>query len=124
MQELENIKNLFNEFVEKANKFIEDKKEVTIQEIPAKTIKWGKSSEYTMTWEEAKKWCEEQGGRLPTSLELLQAYEDRVEGFKPSNYWSSTEYNTNDAWVQYFCTGAQYSSDENSYHYVRCVFGD
>ena len=100
-----------------------ENQEITIQEIPAQTIKWGKSSEETMTWEEAKKWCEKQGGRLPTRIELLQAYEDKVEGFKKDYYWSSTEYTTNYAWGQSFDTGVQGSYPRQIYGYVRCVFG-
>ena len=45
-------------------------------EIPGKTIYWGEEAPREMNWYEAKEWCEEQGGRLPTRLELLQAYED------------------------------------------------
>ena len=71
--------------------YVPKNKEITIQDItthsiPAKTIKWGKSSEEEMTWEEAKEWCEKQGGRLPTRLELLHAYEDKVGGFKADYY--------------------------------------
>ena len=102
----------------------EENKEKIIQETTAKTIEWGKSSEDTMNWNEAKEWCKKQGGRLPTRLELLQAYVDKVKGFKTDAiYWSSTECSTYYAWGQGFGTGAQYTYNKSNY-YVRCVFGD
>ena len=56
----------------------------TVQKIPAKTLEWGNASEKELTWKEAKEWCKQQGDgwRMPTRIELLQAYEDN---------WSSTE---------------------------------
>ena len=104
--------------------YVPKNKDITIQKIPSKTIKWGKSSDGLMTWYEAKEWCEKQGGRLPTRLELLQAYMDKVEGFKKYYYWSATEYSTGGAWLQNFDTGAQNYDGKGSNYYVRCVFGD
>jgi len=100
-----------------------ENQEIIIQEIPAQTIKWGKSSEETMTWEESKEWCEKQGGRLPTKKELAQAYKDKVEGFKKAYYWSSTEYSTSYGWRQSFDTGARNISGKYNTYYVRCVIG-
>ena len=101
-----------------------NKEEITTQHISEKNIRWGKSSEEEMDWEEAKEWCEEQGGRLPTRLELLHAYEDKIEGFKADYYWSATEYGTTSAWRQSFDTGIQLSYHKSYFNYVRCVFGD
>ena len=101
-----------------------ENKEKIIQETTAKTIEWGKSSEDTMNWNEAKEWCKKQGGRLPTRLELLQAYVDKVKGFETdAYYWSSTEYYTNYAWTQSFDTGVQSYYNKFHYSYVRCVIG-
>jgi len=94
----------------------------TIQEIPAKTLKWGKSSDKEMNWSEAKDWCEKQGGRLPTLIELLQAYED-VDGFKKDYYWSATEYSATLAWGVNFSTGGPDLDGESNAYYVRCVSG-
>jgi hypothetical protein len=92
-----------------------------IQTIPAKTLEWGLISPTEMNWEDAKKWCEEQGGRMPTKLELLHAYEDRIDGFKEDNYWSATEYNSTVAYFVNFTYGfAIYAVKTNAY-YVRCV---
>jgi len=93
------------------------------QEIIAKTIWWGKISEKPMSWEDAEIWCKEQGGRLPTRVELLQAFEDGVDGFKLDYYWSSTEYGTGGTWKQAFISGERGGTDKGSNAYVRCVFG-
>jgi hypothetical protein len=98
--------------------------EAVIQEIPAKTIEWGAESDKPMTWDEAVKWCEDQGGRLPTVTELLEAYidEDIRETFcQSNNYWSSTETNSNFARNVYFYNGNASSSYKDNNYYVRCV---
>ena len=125
MKELENIKKLFEDFCKKADKFVEKRteQEKVIQEIPAKTIEWGETSETEMTWQEAKDWCKEQGGRLPTQIELLQAYKDGVK-FPKEFFWSSTEYyiNSSNAWLVSLGLGSTSLIDKttNSY-YARCV---
>ncbi|MBC8147577.1 MAG: DUF1566 domain-containing protein, partial [Bacteroidetes bacterium] len=64
---------------------------------------------------------------LPTLAELNLIYlnKDKIGGFADSGYWSSTEYNDNYAWVQYFFFGLQsdYSYDyfKNSRYNVRAV---
>ena len=95
----------------------------TIQNIPAKTIEWGKTSEEPLTRKEAIKWCKEQGGRLPTRVELLQAYDDKVEGFEKGYYWSSTE----NAGYPDFGWGVDFYGggvDVDGYgsYYARCVY--
>lgn len=99
-------------------------KESIIQKIPAKTLEWGNASEKKLTWKEAKEWCEQQGDgwRMPTRLELLQAYEDNVDGFKTDGYyWSSTEGNASNAWGVVFISGGASSTNETGAGYVRCV---
>jgi len=73
-------------------------KESIIQKIPAKTLEWGNVSEKELTWKEAKECCKQQGDgwRLPTRIELLQAYEDN-------------------AWSVYFLNGTAYSSSYEPY---------
>lgn len=93
----------------------------TKHEIPVKTLIWGESSKEKMTWEEAKKWCEEQGGRMPTRLELLQAYEDKVEGFKEDLYWSATESNSTFAYYVNFNYGGTYLFYKTFAYYVRVI---
>jgi hypothetical protein len=98
----------------------------TKQIIEEKTLEWGDVSFEKMSWEDAKKWCEEQGGRLPTSVELLQAYTDKVEGFAPaSSFWSATAYTGGQgyAMVVYFDDGYVLANYKTNSYYVRCVRG-
>ena len=125
MKELENIKKSFDDFCKKADKFVEKRteQEKVIQEIPTKTLEWGETSEEEMSWQEAKDWCEEQGGRLPTQIELLQAYKGRVT-FPKDSFWSSTEHSNNSsgAWCVYFYYGSTTNNDKTlSSYYARCV---
>jgi len=99
--------------------------ESNFQEIKGKTLEWGKVSEKEMTWNEAKKWCEEQGKgwRMPTRVELIQAYDEKVEGFSGYTFWSSTETysNATGAWVVYLYYGFTNNLNKVNSKYVRCV---
>ena len=99
----------------------QSKKEETIQQIPAKTIIWGEIADKKMSWGEAKKWCEEQGGRLPTRIELLEAFKTKIKGFKEGNYWSSTEDGSDYAWFVGFNGGYVGIVNKGIGYYVRCV---
>jgi len=99
----------------------EEKTKTTKHEIPAKTIYWGESSKKEMTWEEAKEWCEKQGGRLPTLIELQQAYADKVEGFVALHYWSATEPSSTLAYLVYFSSGTTLYNNKTYACYVRCI---
>ena len=94
-----------------------------IQEIPSKKLEWGEVSDKQMNWFEAKKWCEEKGKgwRLPTRVELLQAFDEKIEGFKGYTFWSSTEgyNNTDNAWGVYLSGGFSYYSTKVTAYYVR-----
>jgi len=100
-----------------------DKSSNTIMEIPYQKLEWGKTCDKELNWEDAKKWCEEQGEgwRLPTRFELLEAYEQKVSGFTANGYWSSTEYSSDSAWNQYFYNGYQDTGSKYSRYYVRCI---
>ena len=74
-----------------------------------------------MNWHDARKWCKKQGGRLPTLGELLIAYEDKTDGFKPSSYWSATEYGATTAWSVNFSTGVPGNYNKDFAGAVRCV---
>ena len=98
--------------------------EVT-QVIKGKTLIWGKCAEEKMNWEDAKEWCEAQGEgwRLPTRVELLQAYEDKEVGgiFQSYSYWSATEYSATNAYYVTFGNGYTYYYLKNNSNYVRVV---
>ena len=76
-------------------------------------------------WEDAMKACADlgDGWRLPNRLELLLMYnnQDELGGFALDYYWSSTEYDGFNAWVQVFYDGAQSLNDKDDDNYVRAV---
>ena len=85
-----------------------------------------------MTWEKAKKWCEKQGGHLPSIDELTVAYLNKeavnkalVEhGGKPFKeddwYWSSSEFINYYSWVLYMGNGSRNYHGKNNLYYERC----
>jgi hypothetical protein len=79
----------------------------------------------TMKWYEAKSACEKLGNgwRLPTKKELENLYQlrNKIGGFKPSAYWSSSEYG-NVAWTFYFNYGTAYGNlGKDNEDYARAV---
>jgi hypothetical protein len=60
---------------------------------------------------------------LPSKDELGKLYINRlaIGGFTSNYYWSSTEWDSNYAWRQYFGNGNQYTSDKDITNYVRAV---
>ena len=78
-----------------------------------------------INWHEAKIVCKKlgPGWRLPTKDELNMFYENKQEigGFANFYYWSSTEVDNSNAWLQYFIAGGQYLGSKNANGYVRAV---
>ena len=78
-----------------------------------------------MNWDEAIVVCKKlgTGWRLPTKDELNMLYKNKEEigGFADANYWSSTEYDNFNAWIQYFSGGGQYDYNKLVNFYVRAV---
>jgi hypothetical protein len=60
---------------------------------------------------------------LPSKGELNQMYVNKtaIGGFASGYYWSSSEYDAYDAWLQYFGVGNQFGSDKTSTTYLRPV---
>ncbi len=52
-------------------------------------LKWKKIEPKKMTFDEAKA-LQKNGWRLPTRVELLDAYDTNIKGFFPEYYWTST----------------------------------
>lgn len=77
-----------------------------------------------MNWADAKKACEAlgEGWRLPTRDELNSMYinKNKIGGFRPSPYWSSTEIPPF-AWNQYFNYGGRITDSKEHMNYVRAV---
>jgi hypothetical protein len=80
-----------------------------------------------MKWDEAKKVCEilGDGWRLPTADELNTLYQNKVTigGFRDNlyPYWSSTEFDTSNAFYQYFLNGNQDYWNKNYSVFVRVI---
>jgi len=78
-----------------------------------------------MNWHEAIVACKKLGAgwRLPTKDELNMIYKNREEvgGFANGSYWSSTETDFSNAWVQSFGNGYQDFFNKSSFFYVRAV---
>ena len=84
----------------------------------------------TMIWNDAVKACADLGSgwRLPTQYELNLMFlnKDKVGGFTSINtyshgYWSSTEYDYNYVWWQYFGNGFQFTEVKSDSLFVRAV---
>ena len=62
-----------------------------------------------MTWHESMEYAESLGNgwRLPTRAELIDAYDNKIEDFDFSYYWSSSTYaqGTSNAWLVNFNYG-------------------
>lgn len=89
-------------------------------------------SEEELDFDEAQQFCHRTGGRCPTIDELTGIYlnKDKINvalkaanlpALKESWYWSSTEYNSNLAWLLYLTNGGRYYLSKNYYGYVRPV---
>ena len=76
-------------------------------------------------WEDAKKVCENlgDGWRLPTreELHLMWVNRESIGNFATAEYWSSSEFNYNFVWVQFFNYGSQINDNKNDSFYVRAV---
>ena len=61
--------------------------------------------------------------RLPTKEELNQMYlqKDEIGGFVDASYWASTEYEPDNAWVQYFLDGSKEDTSKSDLCRVRLV---
>jgi len=94
-----------------------------VREDESKRSKQEWSKEKMMTWYEAPWYAKSLGvgWRVPTIEELNKAHENKVEGFESNYYWSSSECNSNSAWLLDFTNSFQYNANENLNHPVRCV---
>ena len=87
-------------------------------------------SKERLNFDEAQQFCQSAGGRCPTIDELTGIYlnKDKINAsleaanlpaLKESCYWSSTEYNSNLAWLLRMSDG--YRGAYNKYNYYRYV---
>ncbi|MFO7791236.1 MAG: DUF1566 domain-containing protein [Bacteroidales bacterium] len=63
---------------------------------------------------------------LPSKDELNAIYQqkDTLGSFSEDFYWSSTEYDEENVWVQDFTDGTQTENSKSTYNYFRCVRRD
>jgi hypothetical protein len=84
-----------------------------------------------MNWHDANSACSKLGigWRLPMKSHLNSLYQNKqiIGGFRNSNYWSSSEYESlydhfeGYAWAQLFTDGTQYWGINSTTCYVRAV---
>lgn len=67
------------------------------ENIEKEKIEWGETAPTSMSWVEIVDWCKSkgEGWRMPSSVELKNALENKVSGFKNDTfYWTSYYANT------------------------------
>ena len=111
-----------DEFFEKLKYTLEDRIEPKLeweQNAPSDPMTWDEATQYA----ESLNTMSDYGWRLPTKEELKDAYDNNLEGFPSSYYWSSGTYpqDTDFAWFVSFSNGYVYHYFKTSYYYVRCV---
>ena len=101
---------------------LKELRELTVKTPEKHNVEWGETNEKFINWEEAKIWCEEKDGwRMPTRTELIEAYDNKVGGFKYNYSWSATtcKPSPSDAYLVPFGYGySTYGSKKNT-SYVR-----
>ena len=97
----------------------------TKQHIKAKVLEWGAISDEEMNWKDANKWCAKQGEgwRLPTRVELVQAFDEGILTGDDRWFWSSTESYNNaaNAWNVVLNYGSTNVTTKTSSNAVRAV---
>ena len=105
-------------------KKIEEKMDTTvIQKIDSEILEWGKLADRKMDLEDAKEWCKEQGSdwSLPTVVDAIRAYYDKIPGFGTGTHWTSIEYSETSARLVNFTDGSTYLNLKTGAFSVRCV---
>lgn len=62
-----------------------------------------------LTWRKAMDWAKDVGGELPTRPVSALLFANARDQFEASWYWTSEEFDSSYAWVQYFYNGEQTS---------------
>ena len=92
--------------------------EIIVPELKLKII----FADETMTWQDAQDWCQKQGGRLPTILELKSlADSGQVPEDKRKFYYWTSEPVSQFAWVVYLNRGNTLYNAKVSFDSVLCV---
>lgn len=75
------------------------------------------------TWEEAKAWAAEQGGELPSRVDLIVLWDNLRDRFQKEWYWSNEKHAhyADYAWVQSFASGDQSYGHTSGQYRARAV---
>lgn len=77
-----------------------------------------------MTYDDALEYVKtvsEDGWRIPSSIELIEACKNYIEGFQRWGYWSSDIYKDDYCGVVYFYTANLWKMEKDSKMYVRFI---
>ena len=79
--------------------------------------------EFNGTWSAAVAWAQEQGGELPSRVDLLILWQNVRDEFRSTWHWSGEQYAGYDeyAWVQHFGSGYQLFSHKDNGCRARAV---
>jgi hypothetical protein len=84
-------------------------------------IEWKRSERDPLPFEKALS-LEKDGWRLPNKDELKKAYDDKIEGFTETLYWTNEKYEENNSvWFVDFYQGIVSFCGETSKLFVRLV---
>ena len=83
-------------------------------------LEWKDTESEQMNWYEAKD-LEKGSWRLPTRIELLNAFDTNIEGFNKVYYWSLSDYikDIGYAWLVNFNYGGMDTDDKVCHYHVR-----
>ena len=115
-KEIQELKNRVSELEEKVNTTV-------IQKIDSEILEWGKLADRKMDLEDAKEWCKEQGSdwSLPTVVDAIRAYYDKIPGFGTGLHWTSIEFSETLARYVNFTDGNTDNYYKANALSVRCV---
>ena len=121
MKQIQKLREEFNNKLDKLEAKLVKKKWTKIG-----NIEWSEPLG-EMNWHDAKKKCEEMGGRLPTRIELLDLvdnHSDEIEDWDTDVYlWSATTQsdNTHNAWHTYLDIGLTFNGNKTNAYDSRCI---
>ena len=100
-----------------------DIEKVTI-EVPVQKFEvYHKDCKFKLEHDDAAKYCKGlgDGWRLPTRKEQLEMHEHKEELGLKGYYWSSAEYDLNNAWFYCFYSGFSVTLNKSNTYRVRAV---
>ena len=122
MKDLKQLKEQYEKLGNEIKKLEQQEITISLPYLPTElTVLF---SDKSMNWEDAKLWCKEQGGRLPTKFELqyLAASGNIPEDKRNFYYWSSTESDyVGNAWYVDLYNGYAFTDYKRATIPILCV---